>query len=99
MHRQVLLERVEPGMIQDLLDRGARIVYLHRVGDQCYDAVVETVKELEFTPLAAILSFLSRVDPVKLEQSILEDSLDVSMGEACLATLASMASEAGDGAA
>jgi hypothetical protein len=89
--RQTLHEGITRDELQELLDDGARVIWVDRVmhGKSLYDVILEVDGAAgDVSPDQWVMDFLLSVNPVELEKKMLENpDLEFGPGRAAVAAL------------
>lgn len=89
--RQQLIIGIPGDDLNGYLERGARVVWIHRDKHDRFDVVLETAVELEVTPELIVLDFLANVPESLLEEKMLEGAdLGTGVARSALNALAGM---------
>lgn len=89
--RQQFIQNLTYDQLNELLGRGARVVWIeHKSGVGAVAVVLETYVEAEQQPEMIVLDFLATVPPEELERRILEGEPPEKVGEGALRVLREM---------
>lgn len=88
--RQTLHSGITSTEVQEILDKGARVVFAHRAHENLWDVIVEITEE-DWHPEAMVHDFLAHVDPELLEKKMLENpDMNTGIGKSAIQALRDM---------